>query len=148
MNDLTLKKSIVLFLVACALIISTKAQTVTIGTGIGTSKAVPVQLMAGYSKGRSEIMVGYTVFFHKYDATFPDLYTLRYGFNILNESLEIIPMIGLTLTSPTTFDDMKPGSTEVVTPGSLKPYYGLKFQKMNNIYEGANSNNRYRHRDK
>ncbi len=75
-------------------------------------------------------MVGYTVFFHKYDATFPDLYTLRYGFNILNESLEIIPMIGLTLTSPTTFDDMKPGSTEVVTPGSLKPYYGLKFQKM------------------
>ncbi len=94
-------------------------------------KAIPAQLMLGASAGRSEVTAGYTVWLHRADATIPKLYTIRYAINILNEELEVRPMIGYSLLSKTVQDS--PSETlEKITEPSTKPLIGIKLQKMVN----------------
>ncbi len=72
----------------------------SIGAGYETSRtAAPIQLMAGLNIGPSELVIGYTVFFHvelphRGDGGMPQIFFLRYGLNILSGGLEIMPLIG------------------------------------------------------
>ena len=107
------------------------------GAGYETSRtAASIQLSAGINIGRSEMVIGYTVFFHvelphRGDGGLPQIFFLRYGLNILSGNLEIMPLIGAGMITATVHHDrLTNNHYELVgTPQQFKILYGLKVQK-------------------
>lgn len=135
-------KSIVLII---AMLATTNTQgqitpTLSLGTGYEfRNSGIPVQLSAGLLNKRSELVAGYTVFFHKADATIPKVLFLRYGLALPIGSLEIVPLIGAGMLTATSYrvpvensgdpNHVFDNYMEIITPQQYKVLYGLKVQK-------------------
>src|SRR5688572_9126703 len=113
----------------------------TIGTGYQPNHiAIPIQLTAGINIGKSEVVTGYTVFFHaelphKGQGGLPQIFFLRYGLNMLPGDLEIVPLVGAGLVTPFVYGeriiikDQAHVHEPLATAQEFKPLYGLKVQK-------------------
>ena len=113
----------------------------TIGAGYQPDHiAIPIQLTAGINIGKSELVTGYTVFFHaelphKGQGGMPEIFFLRYGLNILKGDLEIVPLVGAGLLTPYVYGEkiIIKDQTHVHellgTSQEFKLLYGLKVQK-------------------
>ncbi len=133
-----MKLSIIIIAILINLNLSAQVNAITsIASGYETSRtAMPIQLLAGINVGRSELVIGYTVFFHveiphRGDGGLPQVYFFRYGFNILPGHLEIMPLIGAGIVTATVHhDELNHNYYELVgTPQQFKILYGLKVQK-------------------
>ncbi len=131
-------KKILFAILIIAMSNKSQAQFITsFGSGFEIqNSAIPVQLTAGASLYKSELVAGYTVFFHKADATIPKILFLRYGLNISKGDIEIMPLIGAGMLTKTISEVPNPLDTQHVydyeviqNPVQFKILYGLKVQK-------------------
>ena len=116
----------------CTILLGFSANTQTnallsLGTGYELKhKAIPAQLTAGVSIGRSEISVGYTAFLHKEDAKIPKVIFFACGHNTSTDDLKIIPLFGVGLITSTVYEK---DNELIMTSKQFKMLYGLKVKK-------------------
>jgi hypothetical protein len=136
-----MKLSLLVIVIFLNLATSAQVTSITsIGSGYETSRtAIPFQLTAGINIGCSEMVIGYSVFFHpeiphRGDGGLPQVYFFRCGYNILPGSVEVIPLIGGGIVTAATLNDkLVHNHYELVrTPREFKILYGLKIQKQIN----------------
>lgn len=133
-----MKLSLIIIAIFLNLKTSGQVKSITsIASGYETSRtAISIQLATGVNIGRSEMVIGYTVFFHvelphRGDGGLPQIIYFRYGLNLLPGNLEIMPLIGAGMVTATVLhDDLVHNYYELVgTPQQFKILYGLKAQK-------------------
>jgi hypothetical protein len=133
-------KLLLIIIIASFLNLKTYGQVnsvTSIGAGYETSRtAISIQLATGVNIGRSEMVIGYTVFFHaelphRGDGELPQIIYFRYGLNLLPGNLQIMPLIGAGIVTATVLhDELVHNYHELVgTPRQIKILYGLKAQK-------------------
>jgi hypothetical protein len=133
-----MKLSLVLMIILLNFNTSAQVNAIaSIGSGYETSRtAIPIQLTAGINIGRSEMVIGYSIFFHpeiphRGDGGLPHVYFFRYGLNILSDKVEVMPLIGAGVVTPAILHDRLVNNHYelVATPQQFKILYGLKIQK-------------------